>query len=1182
MKATLTFLFVAICSLSWATQYTSQASGNWSTTTTWSPNGTPGANDTVTISGGYTVTVTATASCRRLMLYNVAGVGSANNTTLNVNAGITFTVVTSVTQNVTVSNIFTGACNVYVYGTMSVGTDFTQNHTLALLGNSNYIQVGDGSNSGTLNIAGNFNQQNGFISALGNANKLLMAQGTLDIDGNIVFQAGTINLLSTNEINANDNSSFNNRTKNIYLAGSFSGTDQGTLTLSDGNSNAPYTFTYNGTATQYLATQNITYKHLTIANTNAEVELIANVPNASFTGTVTIAAAGVLNTKSYNLDAISGYAGQIVIAANGTLKVENAAGVPTQKVSGSYVCVPASAGIVEFYTTGTLTVFDEDFSFTMVKLTGSGTKTYSSTVGRQIDNSTTVVHSINLAAGTFVIPDAKKLQLSATGTKTVTLASGTTLCIQGDFNTLDSKFSINLNSTVWYQKNGDQTVYSLSNGTTIEPYGNLVLSRESGTGAVYRNILSSVNVRVNGKVTIENYGNLVINQSASLELMSNVSYTAYIGTVAATSSITYAGTPSGEVIANRYVTMPDANYRDYTTPIKRLTLSSWQSSGMVLAGFTGSTYPNSGWANAYRYNEVDTGGVNDGWIAATNITDSVKTSNGSAYTRAAWRIYTGGTGSTNLTISDHGQVQYGDVDLACTFTHGRNRVSDDGWNQMGNPYPSPINWGKIYRDASNSSSFGSNGIQSTVYVWKPTDTGIPFDEEDSYGFYNAATGVGVNLDSIIPSFQGFWIKTYEATNTSGSYTLHLKESHKQDSGSSTWYKSNKQKAPELVTISLSNAIATDKIWFHPWSGSTSGADPIYDVSRMATHSDVPRINFSKNEASLDLWVNAVPLNMYTLELPLYVSRNQADTLTIRFDNLDQFDGEFSCIQLYDKELNQYIDVADGSSYTFYVGDNYAAERFILKMTRVLESAIAVKDGLCPNSGDGKLSIDLSNYPSDINFSLFKDDELFRNYTTNHGGIEQDLFAGHYKLVNNSGMITCGTDAYAFDIHTLPELVADFSIPATAYTHAEVLFIDQSKGSNKQLWDFGDNSSSASEKFPIHKYEEPGTYTVTLQISNHEDCPTEQTSRQITILSGTGVEDANKESNFKASSNDAGINIESLTNENAEVTVFSLDGKLVAKQSLHQGSNLLSIPKSHRVWLVVINASSGSKQYKMIY
>lgn len=60
-------LAVAICLLlasgARAIDYTSTGSGNWSTATTWSPNGTPGAGDTATIASGTTVTLTANTVC---------------------------------------------------------------------------------------------------------------------------------------------------------------------------------------------------------------------------------------------------------------------------------------------------------------------------------------------------------------------------------------------------------------------------------------------------------------------------------------------------------------------------------------------------------------------------------------------------------------------------------------------------------------------------------------------------------------------------------------------------------------------------------------------------------------------------------------------------------------------------------------------------------------------------------------------------------------------------------------------------------------------------------------------------------------------------------------------------------------------------------------------------------------
>lgn len=1169
-----------------ATQFTAIGNGNWNNTAKWDQGSVPGANDTVIIASGYSISVNIAASCKRLVMTNTAGVGSANNTTLTINSGYSLTVGGNMVQNVTVSNITVGACNVYVYGTLTVTGNYTQNHTLSVLGNANLIQVGDGSTAGTVNINGNVTMQNGFITALGNANKMLLANGTLDIDGNIVFQAGAINLLATNEINANDGGSYDNKTKSFYFAGNFSNTDQGTVTFTDGGATtAPYTFYYNGVSAQDLATQNIYYRNVTVNNSGAELNLVSNLSNTNFPGNITIASGAVLNTKSYNMDAITGSAGQISIASNGTLKVENSAGVPTQKVSGSYVCVPNTNGTVEFYSSSSLTVFDEDYDYTNVILSGSGTKTYSTTAGRQIDNSTTKVYSIHVTGGTFVIPDAKKLQLSSSGTKVVTMDAGTTLAIQGDFNTLDAKFDLALTSTVWYQKNGNQTVYALTNASSAaEPYGNLKLSRESGSGSVNRTIAASNNVKVEGKVTIESYAQLVISQSASLELVSDASNTAYIGEIASTSGITYSGSPAGTIICNKYVSLPDANYRDFASPIKNSTLATWKNAGMDLTGFIGSQYPNSAWVNAWYYDESDAATLNDGWVAASNVTNAVQTANGSnQVTNGSWRIYTGVTGGLTLSLSDAGEIQTGDIDFLCSFTHGSgDRTWDDGWNMMGNPYPAPLNWSKIYRDASNSSSFGSNGIQSTYYVWRPSDTGFPDDEEDSYGFFNAATGVGSNLDSIIPSHQGFWIKTYHASSNSTSYPLHVKESHKQDQGTTKFFKSGQGAAEGLVTVYLKSSQYTDKVWFHLWPDATVGADAQFDVDRFGNSSNFASINFSQDGEPLYLWVNALPYKAYTMEVPLYISSVSNDSLTLTFEDISKFVEAFGCVKLFDRQTGQTIDLSVDSAYTFWVDEGYAGERFLLQMTRTMENKISTQNSTCAAEKDGFIDVDLSEYPDDIDMSLFKNGVLVKNYTGDIDLIHELLGAGDYMLVNNLGEITCSVSTYTFSLTTGTPIIANFSAPATGYTHNPIQFQNVSSGAVQYVWDFGDGTATVTDAQPTHTFESVGVFTIQLSAYNENACEPDVTSRQVAIQSDASVTAIDPGDKFKVFTSDGGIVLSNLTTESGSVSVFTLDGKLILDQKLSQGNQTLNILRNNQIYIVLITTSEGSYQQKVLY
>nr|MBP7505049.1 PKD domain-containing protein [Prolixibacteraceae bacterium] len=86
----------------------------------------------------------------------------------------------------------------------------------------------------------------------------------------------------------------------------------------------------------------------------------------------------------------------------------------------------------------------------------------------------------------------------------------------------------------------------------------------------------------------------------------------------------------------------------------------------------------------------------------------------------------------------------------------------------------------------------------------------------------------------------------------------------------------------------------------------------------------------------------------------------------------------------------------------------------------------------------------------------------------------------------TGMMILGAVLWGCRQEITPE---DFSPRAVDFSYAakslhyvvgeEIRFVNLSVTGNSWQWDFGDGSSS-SEKDPVHKYTEPGTYTVTLK------------------------------------------------------------------------------------------------------
>ncbi len=83
-------LVVCVCSLFAGLDY-AKSSGNWNAATTWHSNNVPAATDSISIGGGFTVTVTANATIGKLTVGKSAN-PSGGAGTLVINSGVTLTV----------------------------------------------------------------------------------------------------------------------------------------------------------------------------------------------------------------------------------------------------------------------------------------------------------------------------------------------------------------------------------------------------------------------------------------------------------------------------------------------------------------------------------------------------------------------------------------------------------------------------------------------------------------------------------------------------------------------------------------------------------------------------------------------------------------------------------------------------------------------------------------------------------------------------------------------------------------------------------------------------------------------------------------------------------------------------------------------------------------------------------
>lgn len=87
-----------------------------------------------------------------------------------------------------------------------------------------------------------------------------------------------------------------------------------------------------------------------------------------------------------------------------------------------------------------------------------------------------------------------------------------------------------------------------------------------------------------------------------------------------------------------------------------------------------------------------------------------------------------------------------------------------------------------------------------------------------------------------------------------------------------------------------------------------------------------------------------------------------------------------------------------------------------------------------------------------------------------------------------------------------ELTADFSAsPLTGMAPLEVQFTDHTAGGLHTIlswsWDFGDGSPEDTDQHPVHTYEDPGVYTVTLIVTTDLDVVSKTRTAYITVESG---------------------------------------------------------------------------------
>ncbi|MCB0805128.1 MAG: hypothetical protein KDC05_04965 [Bacteroidales bacterium] len=234
-----------------------------------------------------------------------------------------------------------------------------------------------------------------------------------------------------------------------------------------------------------------------------------------------------------------------------------------------------------------------------------------------------------------------------------------------------------------------------------------------------------------------------------------------------------------------------------------------------------------------------------------------------------------------------------------------------GWNLMGNPFVSSIDW-----DAVTIPAGMSNEVH---YIEASTGNDLSY-----------VKGLGGSGSRYIPPMQGFFV------SATGSGTFTIGDADRTHAGAGTFYKKDN---PQLLVLEAGNADYADETWIHFNAEAGEEHDGQFDAYKRISTSNpqLPQI-FSYTPSGVKLGVNGMP---QITSVPVGFTAVESGEFTISTKET----GEFTEVILEDLLVGEQVNLLD-ESYTFNYISGSLEDRFLVHfattdVTETLRSNIRI-------------------------------------------------------------------------------------------------------------------------------------------------------------------------------------------------------------------------------------------------
>lgn len=256
---------------------------------------------------------------------------------------------------------------------------------------------------------------------------------------------------------------------------------------------------------------------------------------------------------------------------------------------------------------------------------------------------------------------------------------------------------------------------------------------------------------------------------------------------------------------------------------------------------------------------------------------------------------------TERDMTFNGMMQHGNVSIQITR---ENTGSLAGFNLLGNPYPSYLDWESVYHASTN--------VSPTIYVWD--------EDKSQYATYDANLQMGTfDKTQYLAPGQGFFVK---CNNASGGNVVFDDNARCHKSSTEVPFRGENI----IMKINVEGAVSgVDELIMKLNCPETAGALKMTSMSENA-----PYLSYEyENE---DYVMICLGEELSKDSLPFKFKAGQNDDFIMTFD-IQNFEGDF--LELEDLLTGEKVDLLSQNHYNFAGAPNDVAQRFRINFKEAL-------------------------------------------------------------------------------------------------------------------------------------------------------------------------------------------------------------------------------------------------------